>query len=59
MEIYFYHHLERLVAVGNDISGFSLQDNARREVFDIAHNDRLIGCELDISEIKFWGLSEY
>jgi hypothetical protein len=32
---------------------------SRREFFVIAHNERLIGCILDITEKKFWGITEF
>ena len=41
----FYHHTERTVAMKKlYVSGIIF--NKRREVFDIADDEQLIGCEL-------------
>ena len=41
-QINFYHHTERLVAVGYD-SDIDKQSGGRREVFEIADDEQLIG----------------
>ena len=47
MLINFYHHGERLVAVGGHFSeAFVEEYGGRREVFDLADDEQLIGCEL-------------
>ena len=56
IKINFYHHGERLVAVGcsdEDVVLFG----GRVEVFEIADNEQLIGCELDFCVDYFRGLT--
>ena len=43
----FYHHKERLVAVGEDDDDYVAEYGGRVEVFEIADNEQLIGCRLD------------
>ena len=58
MLINFYHHGERLVAVGGHSSeGFVEEYGGRREVFDLADDEQLIGCELDYGTNYFFGVS--
>jgi hypothetical protein len=45
-QINFFHHQERLVAVGEN-DDYVKKYCKRREVFDIADDEQLIGCELD------------
>ena len=48
IQINFYSGKKRLVAVGYQFEEFWFSENAgRRENFEIAFNEHLIGCELD------------
>ena len=42
----FYSHGERLVAVGYDEDWVKRKESGRKEVFNIAEDEQLIGCEL-------------
>ena len=46
IEINFYHNTERLVAVGSD-DEWGQYYVKRREVFNIAQDEQLFGCELE------------
>ena len=47
VKINFYHHTERLVKVGEEDDDYWLVwEGGRREVFEIADDEQLIGCEL-------------
>ena len=51
MCISFYHDEERLVQIGcsdNDLKNYFFGE--RREVFEIAEDEQLIGCELEYDE---------
>ena len=57
LQINFYHHQQRLVAVGGwGDQGVKLL-GGRREVFEIADDERLIGCELDFNKKCFCGVA--
>ena len=45
MQINFFHHQQRLVVVGHSDNSLS-NIGGRREVFEIAADEKLIGCEL-------------
>jgi hypothetical protein len=45
VKINFYHHTERLLIVGRNDFCFNGYDGIR-EVFEIAEDEQLIGCEL-------------
>ena len=54
VQINFYHDGERLVMVGkNDDEVKEHGGDGRKEVFEIAEDEQLIGCELD--EASFYG----
>jgi len=57
MIINFYHHTEILVAVG--MSDYETKgDRGSREVFNIADDEQLIGCELEHDHLSlFRGVS--
>jgi hypothetical protein len=45
LQINFYHHTERLVAVGEEDDDYWLVwEGGRREVFEIADDEVLMGC---------------
>ena len=46
MQMNFYHHQQRLVAVGWDDKFLKIAGR-RREVFEIAGDEQLIGCKLE------------
>ena len=55
-QINFFHHQQRLVIVGfedNMLDKFG----GRKEVFDIADNEQLLGCELDYCTQYFRGVT--
>ena len=56
MQINFYHHQKRLVSVG-DNNDYVRECGGRKEVFEIADDEHLIGCKLDQSEFYFEGVS--
>ena len=47
IRINFYHHAERLVAVGGKNDEYVERHGGRVEVFKIADDEQLIGCKLD------------
>ena len=48
LQIHFYHHEERLVMAGKEISKvMRAVFVGRKEVFEIAEDEQLIGCELE------------
>ena len=49
VRINFYHNEQRLVAVGAD-DMWAMRWGGRREVFNVADDEQLIGCELDQHE---------
>jgi hypothetical protein len=56
-QINFYHHTERLVAVGKH-DDYVKKNGKRKEVFDIAEDEQIIGCELDESKFgNFCGMT--
>ena len=56
IRISFYHHQLRLVAVGLD-DDYVKKRSGRVEVFEIAHDEQLIGCELSYSKDYFRGVT--
>ena len=56
-QINFYHHEERLVTVGNSDDWYVMEYGGRREIFEIADNEQLIGCELDHCKDYFRGVT--
>ena len=57
LQINFYHHTERLVAVGKH-DDYVKKNGKRKEVFDIAEDEQIIGCELDESKFgNFCGMT--
>ena len=56
-QINFYHNGERLVEVGRTGESFVSKHGGRVEVFDIAEDEQLIGCELDEEGDNFRGLT--
>ena len=56
MQINFYHHTERLVAVGKSDYLVNLY-GGRRDIFDIADDEKLIGCVLEYGSSKFLGIT--
>ena len=56
MRINFYHYQERLVKVG--YSDHYVNERAGRvEVFDIAEDEQLIGCEMEYCKRYYWGIT--
>ena len=55
MQINFYSGKERLVKVGYE-DDFVQENFGRKETFDIADDDQLIGCELDYNSNFFCGV---
>jgi hypothetical protein len=56
MQIRFYSGKERLVRLGygeKDVRYFG----GRREIFEIAKDEQLIGCELDHRDLFFMGVT--
>ncbi len=47
MRINFYTGQKRLVLVGNDYDDYVKEYGGRIEIFEIADDEQLIGCELD------------
>ena len=52
----FYHHEERLVAVGRS-DDYANKFGARKEIFNIADDEQLIGCELNHCTDCFRGVT--
>jgi hypothetical protein len=57
MRINFYSGKELLVRVGWQDDGYVDWNGRRREVFEIADDEQLIGCELAHSNIYFEGVT--
>ena len=55
-QINFYHHRERLVMVGFD-DDYTKMYGGRKEVFDIAEGEQLIGCSLHERSDYFRGVT--
>jgi hypothetical protein len=56
MLINFYHHTERLYMWGMS-DDFIKKYRGRIEVFDIAEDEQLIGCELEHDRSNFRGVT--
>ena len=57
IQIYFYHHQQKLVQVGWENDGYVKRDGGRIEVFEIADDEQFIGCELDHDKNYFRGVT--
>ena len=57
MQINFYHCEERLVKVKYNDDGIKIFGVGRQEVFEIAEDEQLIGCEMEYSEYFFHGVT--
>ena len=55
-QINFYHHEERLAKVGL-LDGDLKMRAGRREVFEIADDEQLIGCDLDYCKNRLRGVT--
>ena len=57
-QIHFYHHQERLVALGKGLNENDIfKDYGERvEVFEIGDDEQLIGCDLDYCKNFFMGI---
>ena len=53
----FYHHGERLVVVGETDDGYVKRNAVRVEVFEIANDEQLCGCELYEDKDGFTGVT--
>ena len=57
MQMNFYHHQQRLVAVGYADDDFEYYGAGRREEFEIGEDERLIGCKFDSDNDDFVGVT--
>ena len=55
--INFFHHQELLVKLGTTSDGSINKGKRRREVFEIANTEQMIGCKLDFDEDDFTGVT--
>ena len=53
MQINFYRNEVRIVKVGATDDNMIYKTD-RREIFEIADDEQLIGCELDLDEMKHY-----
>ena len=57
VQINFYSGEERLVKVGCDDDDYVEEDERRKETFEIAADEQLIGCELSYDNHYFQGVT--